>query len=258
MSCCCVPACDPAEQPNCCSTPLYRVGWAGDRPGAPSFPSLTFTVDEATEVANLAADISRLDDCDIVFAGFMYATCHYSLFDAGDWPSVATWVSAGGRLVVAGEYGDRPVGLGGGFCMSSANRTLFNSFLSAVGSTMVFDNNFGEDGCNPSNLGIRPSNPPARITRLDLDPGAAFPETIQVFRLAATTSITGGDRWFNADMVVSAKPTVVAGEQVGDGLVVAIGDGNTIWSCASSYAVANCVFFTRLAYMDIPDMFLRP
>ena len=188
---------------------------------------------------NINADIDRLthDACKLLFVG-PQNVCNVWSYSQDNWETTREWVEEGGRLYVSGEFRIA--------CFTNANKANLNDFLSAMGTGMAL----GERACNCQCTKI-PSG----------DPWLGIPQPVQIMTdlpglmHACTNEIIGGTP------IVKTEPEgalsgcadsfpFVAGERIGDGIVIAAGDSNIFSGCGFD----NCEFFKRLRDNDIDEI----
>jgi hypothetical protein len=176
-------------------------------------------------ILNLQADVTRLAECDVVFAG-NNSTCGISpFFLAADWAAVKTYIEGGGRLFLAGEYEG---------CLSlPAN---FNAFLAALGSTITWVGGLHNIGCSTTGTRDMVAGP-ANIAQ-----GLTTP-----IRMGLTAELAGGTTvFFSPDGVPMLQV-----EAIGAGFLFVVGDGNV---AGGGCLYNQCEFFERLLTYEDGDI----
>lgn len=203
---------------SCCNCPV-RVGQPEALQSYLLDPSCCPNGDIQT--TGLNADIAQIEDQDIVICGYTAdITDYYQPFTSGNWPDVASWVSAGGKLVVFG---------GPTSFFSAADITDTNNFLSSIGASMAL----GSSSCCPTFFGdVCDQLTNATNTSLGIC-GASAGRVIEWMEARQTNTVSGGtwiavtsiDCSFSVDCPGFGGAGIVflAGEYVGNGFVMLCG-----------------------------------
>lgn len=170
-------------------------------------------------VTSLAANVSAISECKVVFSGNNNDCGNAVRFSAVDWPAVKAYIQGGGRLWLQAEFKG---------CLQDPAKLA--DFLAALGSSMAWGDTLEPNSggnCNP-------------LTNT-CTPGAANIAQGTVLRIAAASKIDGG-----TSVWVRDNP-IVAAEKLGNGFLFLTGDSNITSGCGYN----NCVFLQRLAtYAD--------
>jgi hypothetical protein len=161
---------------------------------------------------DLVADISQIDQCKVVFAGYTPGVCGGSAinFPSGDWPTIKDWIEAGGRFWLNLEHNSCP-----------DDKVNIDAFLIAMGSSITWgftdDNAFWE--CTPGSANI--------------SQGGVLFDTNRASRIDGGTSL-----WLSNGVVTSAV------EAIGDGFIFVNGDSDGFRGTGGP--ISRCDFKRRL------------
>ena len=182
---------------------------------------------DADILINLADDISRIFECDVVFAG-NNAECGDAIrFDPDDWETIQEYIEGGGRLFISAEHS--------GCLADAANLGIF---LTAVGSSMAYvgpDYNSTGPGCSGTYYSSGTANIAAGIGF----PGDRFGE------ISGGTSVWLGPA---GTTVSGLNKVAVAVEQLGLGFLFLSGDSDH-GACGTP-----CNFLARLVSYSNDDV----
>jgi len=183
---------------------------------------------------NLKDDISSLSGCDVLFMGCNQACENAIHFDSGDFATIKSWIEAGGRCYLSGEYSG---------CLGDL--AALNAFLTSMGAGMQLKDDSYDAGC--SLLGGR-----------DCQEGAAnIASGIETTRysLTATIDLTYG----GTSVFLRSAPNsnvIVAVEGLSSGFLFLSGDSNIVSGvgCGDCPTYDNSEFFCRIVTYDDADI----
>jgi hypothetical protein len=161
--------------------------------------------------------------------------CDYSfIFTHTQLQTLGDWIYDGGRVYLAGEYGDLssydP-------CLPDASRVAMNNFLANIGSTMVIGREDEDGGCYGWEGTINPDVP--------------FLENVPWLKHAATAGVTGGT-WV-AKTNFSPPYVYAAIERIGDGFIFVVGDSN-VADDPMGCNYDNCAFYRSFIETPTEEM----
>ena len=183
-----------------------------------------------TVVANVAGDITLLRSCKLVFAGLEVECGSAINFAESDWPTVKSWIEAGGRLCLVVEHnaGTPP-------CL--ADESTVDAFLVAMGSSIVYEGSYSALSCGGQPLYPQPT------------PVANISVGLSNVGFAQAAKITGGTSMFSEAGVPTWRP-VMRVEALGDGFLFVSGDSNMFGLCYTYDYLSdpwhNCELIRRL------------
>jgi len=213
-------------QPCCCDTTCVAGTYN---------PIDTFILDCGFSFRDLVADLTLLDQCDIIFVGPYNAGAGATYtYPAPLQAAVKTWVEAGGRMFFTANP-TATFDAGG-----TGNVAAYNAFLGFLGTGMQLTANI-PFGCPP--VADCVDVIPVSIGVMN---GLAAP-----LKYALSGEISGGTvlAGTSIDFPILGCDipwNMIAAEQIGDGLVVACGSSNIMGACGDP-----CEFFQRLCKWSI-------
>jgi hypothetical protein len=191
----------------CCPVIGFDLGFA--------WPSVMSCGTGMAAIINLAADVSRIGECRIVFCGFQSTFQSTAIhFAEADWPAVADYIAAGGRVWLNTENR-----------LALSDLTTVTNFLSALGSGMSVVLDTLDGGCD---------------TSAPLVAGAAAIAAGVALYDGLTSRVSGGTSVWK-DRTTGTHP-VVSAEQIGSGFLFVSGDSNNYFVCSGNH----CEFTRRL------------
>lgn len=170
-------------------------------------------------ISALAGNISKINDCQLIFAG-NNGTCGNAMrFPSVYWSAIKTWVENGGRLFICAEHSGNGPGFPGFINQCLQDMPTLNSFLGAMGSTMQYvgnDYNASTPQCSADYYQAGAANIAQGLTFT----GERFGE------ISGGTSLWVGNKAGTGGSGSGVGKVAVAVEAIGNGFIAVSGDSN--------------------------------
>lgn len=204
----------PGGASSCCCTPAAKIGF--DIFPWPGLSAVCFPT--TPQISGLAFDISRIDECKLVFAGLFDECSNAMRFTPGQYGTIRTWIEGGGRFYLSAEYTP---------CLGDS--AAVSAFLAAIGSTILYVGGLFDSGCE-SIAGDR-----------SMIPGLAnIAQGLPPIKMAATGQLSGGTNVFRSPSGIHMLQV----QKIGNGFLFVCGDSNVAGQQQCLYN--NCEFFKRM------------